>query len=631
MVRQKRKSVPLGQTVTLWVLLVSGVFTLVASGVQLYLDFRVDVRDIDKTLDIIETSYIGSLKNDIWNMVNSNIETRMQEILNLPHVVHVDLHTDNMAPITIGQLPEPELQVKRAYSLNYFYHNEEHEIGTLTLTSSLEATYQTLLDKAIVILISQAIKTFFISFFILYLIYSLITKHLKTISEYITQIDIDTETAPVPLGRKRSHFNFGRKDELDLLIKTINTMKTDLHENMSELKEARNYIVNIINSMPSILISIDIDGKVTEWNDKAQKLTGLTANQARGQQLPEVFPRLSVEMNQIQKAIKTRRNITVSKHPYETDANIHYEDITIYPLSTNGAVGAVIRVDDVTDQVRLEEMMVQSEKMLSMGGLAAGMAHEINNPLAGMMQTAQVLHDRLTSKDMQANIMAAKAAGITIEQIDGYMKARGILRMAESINHSGRRIAAIVGNMLSFARQSDTVISAHDLGELMDSTLELAATDYDMKKQYDFKMINVAREYAEDVPAVNCEGTKIQQVLLNILRNGAQAMQSAHIEEPKFTLRLKDLSEQGMVCIEIEDNGPGIEPAIRKRIFEPFFTTKPVGSGTGLGLSVSYFIITENHGGKMSVTSQQGDGTRFDIYLPLTQPDTAKPKQMGPH
>ena len=114
-----------------------------------------------------------------------------------------------------------------------------------------------------------------------------------------------------------------------------------------------------------------------------------------------------------------------------------------------------------------------------------------------------------------------------------------------------------------------------------------------------------------------CEGAKIQQVLLNVFRNGAQAMQEEGVENPVFIVRTKFEKERQMVCMEIEDNGPGMDEKTRKRIFEPFYTTKPSGVGTGLGLSVSYFIITENHGGEMSVESTLGSGAKFIIRLPL--------------
>ena len=145
----------------------------------------------------------------------------------------------------------------------------------------------------------------------------------------------------------------------------------------------------------------------------------------------------------------------------------------------------------------------------------------------------------------------------------------------------------------------------------------MAETDYNLKKQYDFRQIKIIREYEDELPVVPCESQKMQQVLLNLFKNAAQAMQEAETENPCVTLRTYYDSTRAQVCIEVSDNGPGIDEKIRKRIFEPFFTTKPVGIGTGLGLSVSYFIVTETHGGDINVQSRLGEGTTFSIYLPV--------------
>jgi len=245
------------------------------------------------------------------------------------------------------------------------------------------------------------------------------------------------------------------------------------------------------------------------------------------------------------------------------------------------------------------------------------MAHEINNPLAGMMQTANVMKNRLTGDTIPANLRAAESIGTDIETIRSYMTERGVIRMLESITDSGKRVAKIVDNILSFARKSDAETLQHSIAQLLGDSLELAATDYDLKKQYDFKAIKVIREFPENLPTLNCEGTKLQQVFMNIFRNGAEAMQDAKTKDPHFILRTSYDEGRNRLNIEIEDNGPGIDEATRRRIFEPFFTTKPVGVGTGLGLSVSYFIVSENHGGEMSVESELGKGTKFTIRLPL--------------
>ena len=411
---------------------------------------------------------------------------------------------------------------------------------------------------------------------------------------------------------------YGEDGDL-LAIKGTVQDSTKAKTQEAELKRLRNYLSNIIDSMPSILIGVDSKGNVTQWNTAAEKLTGVSADTAQGKALEEVFPRLQTEMSRISESIRTRRILRQEKTPIHTGEGIRLEDMTIFPLVSNGVEGAVVRIDDVTERVRLEEMMIQSEKMLSVGGLAAGMAHEINNPLAGMMQTADVLCRRLTSKDIIGNLKSAEEVGISMDSIHAFMDKRGVLRMLESIKESGSRAAGIVKNMLSFARQGEAHGSPQNINELIDKTLDLASTDYDLKKQYDFKTIEVQKQYDATIPDVSCEVVKIQQVILNILRNGAEAMQHGGTDHPRIIIRTGYDSVSKMVCMEIEDNGPGMDEETRKRVFEPFFTTKPVGVGTGLGLSVSYFIVAQNHGGEMEVESQPGSGSTFIVRLPIEE------------
>jgi signal transduction histidine kinase len=138
-----------------------------------------------------------------------------------------------------------------------------------------------------------------------------------------------------------------------------------------------------------------------------------------------------------------------------------------------------------------------------------------------------------------------------------------------------------------------------------------------LKKRYDFRQIEIVRDYAPDTPPVICQAGKMQQVFLKILRNGAEAMKGTQDagRVPRFVLRVLPLG--AVVRVEIEDNGPGMDEATRRRVFEPFFTTKPSGIGTGLGLSVSYFIVIQDHRGALSVQSQPGAGTSFIIELPV--------------
>lgn len=385
----------------------------------------------------------------------------------------------------------------------------------------------------------------------------------------------------------------------------------------NEIVHLRNYLKNIIDSMPSMLVGVDVTGRITQWNKTAEKKTGIQASDANGRLLSEVLPNWETEIEKIKNSIKTHE-LKQTKMSYQTQEGNQIEEITIYPLEADGIEGAVIRIDDISEKVRMQEMMIQSEKMLSIAGLAAGMAHEINNPLAGMMQTASVISNRLIDKvDMPANKEVAEHVGTSVDAIKRFMEEREIPRMISAINESGKRAAIIVNNMLNFARKGEGGVVATQINEIIRVSIELAQTDYNMKKRYDFKKISIDTDFEQDLPDLFCDQAQIQQVLFNLLRNSAQAMQEAQIESPKVFIRTSLNKVKNKVVIELWDNGPGMAEAIRKRVFEPFFTTKPTGIGTGLGLSVSYYIIVEEHGGEMYLHSSPGAGAKFTISLPL--------------
>lgn len=382
-----------------------------------------------------------------------------------------------------------------------------------------------------------------------------------------------------------------------------------------EVRRLRNLLGNIIDSMPSALIGVDDAGVITQWNTQAAALSGTPADEAFGRPFTEVFPRLADEMTRIRRAIREREPSRRAKVRWNDGRTDRFEDITVYPLVANGVEGAVLRIDDVTERVRFEEMMIQSEKMSSVGSLAAGMAHEINNPLGGILQGVQNVIRRI-SEDMPANEAVAGEIGISLKDIRSYLERRQVFPMLDGIRESGARAAHIVANLLDFSRQSALIPQNCDLCRIIDTALMLASSDYDMKKKYDFRSIEIVLDHAPESPPVPCYPTEIEQVLLNILRNAAHAMHGQQDgSAPRITIRTRHDSTTAV--IEIEDNGPGFDEETRRRIFDPFFTTKSPGEGTGLGLSVSYFLISELHGGELSVRSEPDRGTVFIIELPL--------------
>jgi len=389
-----------------------------------------------------------------------------------------------------------------------------------------------------------------------------------------------------------------------------------LQQKNQEILNTRHHLQNIIDSMPSVMIGIDSRGSVTHWNLVAERTTGISREKAEGMPVETMFPEISQHMEHVRRAMAERTPQVSEKVPHARDGEVMYSDYTIYPLVADGVEGAVIRVDDVTSRVRIEDIMIQTEKMLSVGGLAAGMAHEINNPLGGILMGVNNIMRRV-SPDLQKNRDVALECGIELERLNEYMERREIPKMIEGIRELAVRATGIVGDMLSFSRASSSRHEPVSLADIIEKTVSLAAHDYDLKNNYDFRKIEIIREFDPDLPPVPCVAVEIEQVLFNLLKNAAQAIaaKKEEGEKPRIILRLR--REWSMARIEIEDNGSGMDQPTAKRIFEPFFTTKPVGQGTGLGLSVSYFIITRNHHGMMNVETVKDKGTKFIISIPL--------------
>lgn len=384
------------------------------------------------------------------------------------------------------------------------------------------------------------------------------------------------------------------------------------------LQQLQIYLQNIIDSMPSVLIAVDINMEVTLWNKRAEQESILTAEQAKGLSMTNVcrlFDSMAY-MPKLLETIRTRRPtrlLKVESIKKAKDGSSRFFDILIYPLSLTEASGAVIHMDDVTERLRMEEMMVRSEKMQSIGGLAAGLAHEINNPLAVILQNVQVLSRRL-SPGLDKNREVARELGTEVETIVEYTRLRGCEKMLHSITDAGQRAAKIVENMQSFSRRGTSNLIPCSITDLLERMVELAGSDHDMRHHFDFKKIRIIRDY-QPVQDVCCESSQIQQVCLCLLKNAAQAL-SLRTEEPQIILRIFPSGKEH-ICLQIEDNGLGMEADVAARIFDPFYTTREVGQGSGLGLSIAYFIVTHNHNGSLSVTSDLGKRSCFSMVLPL--------------
>lgn len=382
----------------------------------------------------------------------------------------------------------------------------------------------------------------------------------------------------------------------------------------AEMAAMRAYLQNIINSMPTVLVGINGDGLIVQWNQEAVRITGKTVQEAEGRPLNDMFPTLGSHMAAIKMAVMDRQPLKIEKILNGSSAT-SYSDFMVDPLRFHDAEGAVVRVVEVNDQTLSEDRRFQAEKMQSVARLAEGMAHEINNPLGGIIQGAQSILRRV-SPTLVKNVEVAEACGTDLEKIRSYLEQRQIFRFLDGIRNYGERAASIVSYMQQFSRCREAQMEPRSLSDIMETALGLVTADQALTDRLGFRQIEVVRDFDSRLSEIPCSAIDIEQVFFNLIKNAAQALQEVKGDRPP-RLVLRTRREGAMATIEIEDNGSGMAEETRKRIFEPFYTTKPPGQGTGLGMAVAYFIVTVAHRGTLTVESEPGKGTKVIIGLPL--------------
>lgn len=372
------------------------------------------------------------------------------------------------------------------------------------------------------------------------------------------------------------------------------------------------YVNNIIQSMPLVLIGVDKDGLVTQWNHRAVAVTGVNAANAMGNNLWQAYPAITITPGHIVRALEGDETITI-KH---SQRGQYYFDITIYPLRDQIETGVVILIDDVTERVLAENLLIQRDKMSSMGELAAGMAHDINSPLSAILQTVQTVQ-RSLAPDFEPNQKTAQEVGASLEDIGRYLAAKDIITRLDDAREAGTRAAAIVNNLLNFASNRGREKQPANIIGIIENTLELASNVFAFESGLRFQDIHIERAYAQELADFPCYEAELQQVFLNLFRNANHALQLVDKDGHLPTIKIRVYEQFEMLKVEVEDNGIGISEEVQQHIFEPFFTTKEfaAGEGSGLGLSVSYFIITEHHQGNIAVTSRLNEGTTFHLQM----------------
>lgn len=390
------------------------------------------------------------------------------------------------------------------------------------------------------------------------------------------------------------------------------------------LRKSQELFSLLFELSPDMIALARLDsGVLLEVNVAFTSFTGYTRDEAIG--------KTSMELG-IFKDPKRRQDVFKRLYRNEKVDNLEFElrhrsgavhtcSLSSTRIVVDGMDCVLSIIRDVTQLHAMQSMMVQSEKMLSLGGIAAGIAHEINNPLGVILHAAQTMALRIKA-DFPKNHKTAELLGVQFADVRAYIEARKLPDFIHEIEQAAGRAAHIVRHMLDFSRRSESRCALCHLPTIIDKALHLIHNDYELKKQFDYKQIDIIRAYPEECPSILCAESEIEQVIFNIVRNAIQAMAEMSPPPEHPCIRISITYLPTMVRLEISDNGPGIPESARSRIFEPFYTTKDPGFGTGLGLSVSYFIITKGHQGQLTVWPRQGGGTVFRIDLPHTDTDS---------
>jgi PAS domain S-box-containing protein len=357
-----------------------------------------------------------------------------------------------------------------------------------------------------------------------------------------------------------------------------------LEEKMTEYERLKEFNENIVESISVGVLAIDLEDRVEFWNSQMEVMFAQSRAEVLGRPISEVFPaRFAEEFYRLRHSPGIHN---LYKFRLDTPAgDTRTANIAIAPLVTRRfhAIGRLIIVDDITERLELESQLSQAEKMSSIGLLAAGVAHEVNTPLAVISSYTQMLSKELRQDEKKS---------VLLDRI-----TRQVFRASE-----------IVNNLLNFSRTSGSEFSEVDVNKVVQDTLAL------LEHQFKVSQVEVERKLNPELPHIYGNTGKLQQVFLNLFLNARDAMPGGG------TLCVTTWNGAG-VHVAVSDTGSGIAQEHIARIYDPFFTTKTLAKdgqrrGTGLGLSVTYGIIQE-HAGKISVESAPGRGTTFYLEFPM--------------
>ncbi|MBL0628237.1 ATP-binding protein [Aeromonas jandaei] len=629
-----------------YILVCSTVLAMIITALQLAWDYRKDVAVIEDSIGQIEASFLQPIAASLWNLDEEQVKVQIEGIMNLPNMQFVmvkEMLGNSEVPLLTQGVERESYDISREFNLTY----QGEVVGKLFVAASLEQIYQRLIEKSVLIMVSQTIKTLVVSFCILIIIYYLVVRHINRIASYaqkfnLDRLDMELELEGRPLPRKKP-------DELDTLVATLNQMRTRLrdellarHQAVEQLQQERDFSATLINSANMVICCMEPDLTIASINPAAILLTGYHQQELLQHNWLDLFVSNTQrqELSNILSAEGSLADKVVIMHdqqahelvlqwtfvPFYEGPNLKYQigfgyDITqlkkvereIIQLNeqlegkvaerTRSLSEANTQLGKAYDDLKqAQQTLVESEKMASLGSLVAGVAHEINTPIGISVTASSYLQERVA--DFKSHIESKQLSRsylneFTVNLDESMQLLQGNLRRASELIASFKQVAV---DQSSEARYNFSLAdNLHQVVVSLGHKLKKAQCEVDIQCDPKLSIFSFPGSFT--------------QIYSNLILNSINHGFDNWDKPKKITIKVEQQGEE--LLIDYSDNGRGIPPEILPRIFDPFVTSKRGQGGSGLGTHIIYNLVVQLLRGRIHCASEPGNGAEFHIRLPI--------------
>ncbi len=595
----KKSHILLRKTVT-YIFICAICLGLFSASFEFYTIYNQEIKRINDNLDQIEKTQVETLANSVWLLNSDSVQIQLQSLVQHPDIIYLEFSdTQEKEKIIAGKKPlSPDGIISRTMPLHFMDGEDDIFLGTFSLLVSIEPTKKILYQRLPFIALSECLKIITLCGLIIWIIYSLFSRHLSQIAKFTNTLDIDKLHNRLMLQRKEKRID--ETDELSQIVHAINEMQDRIKEGLRQKGQVETTL-----RKNEELLQFATEGAslgIWDWNLESNEIyfnsIYFTMLGYEADELPHSYETWSnlLHPGDRGRAADEIKQCLAQDKPWKIEFRLRTKKAGYKWILGSGKVvekdenGRPLRATgihlDISESKSLEEERQKVIKLESVGVLAGGIAHDFNNILAAILGNVELASHRV-AKDVKTISLLADAQKAT------------------------RRAAKLTQQLLTFAKGGDPVKETTSLGELVRDSADFVLHGSSVACQYTF---------ADDLWLVDADSGQLGQVIQNITLNAIHAMPeggelkiSCRNVEDAAAETLLNADEGNFVVISIQDTGAGISLEIQDKIFDPYYTTKEEGSG--LGLAICHSIIIK-HGGYIAVQSGQDKGTTFSIYLP---------------